>query len=240
MEEELKLDWKKIYSVFVIDDVYEHINAPQWVDFSLIDVPDNYDHLWFCTPECNHPKTAQDFLKQLPSCTKLKKSASCNDDEVIRDSNLNRRRMLKKGSNTKCESDCENHNPNLSSKNLFAASSGDHWPITEFYNEFKRKLTIRTKTTEQKKKKKNPLLFDSVKEKSPFLPKVKAHFIRLVKLSRDDHNKIMIKGRKDAHNHPHQNKLIEFHRSSTTKILQQVGGRGGILQELEDEQRAPM
>ena len=44
-----KIDWND--SKFEKDDIYEHINAPQWIDFSA-----NYnpylqdDDSWFCRP----------------------------------------------------------------------------------------------------------------------------------------------------------------------------------------------
>lgn len=43
------IDWKSIDSRFVKDEVYENINAPQWVDFSAPDASVN-DESWFCRP----------------------------------------------------------------------------------------------------------------------------------------------------------------------------------------------
>lgn len=43
------IDWKNIDSRFVKDEAYEHINAPQWIDFSVPDDAIN-DEAWFCRP----------------------------------------------------------------------------------------------------------------------------------------------------------------------------------------------
>ncbi|PPD97507.1 hypothetical protein GOBAR_DD05465 [Gossypium barbadense] len=66
--EPAKIDWTRIDSRFVEDCVYEHINAPKWVDFLAPDPhqPSIDDDAWFCTPDCNHPKTAEDFLQPSP------------------------------------------------------------------------------------------------------------------------------------------------------------------------------
>ncbi|KAL8087826.1 hypothetical protein AgCh_037821 [Apium graveolens] len=57
------IDWKD--SKFVKDEALENINAPQWFDFTApfqsVD-----DDSWFCKPDCNHPKTVDDFLKKTP------------------------------------------------------------------------------------------------------------------------------------------------------------------------------
>lgn len=57
------IDWKSIDSKFVKDDVYEHINAPQWIDFSS---PDHHslvdDEAWFCRPGNNHTLIYISFL----------------------------------------------------------------------------------------------------------------------------------------------------------------------------------
>ncbi|KAL0410753.1 UNVERIFIED_CONTAM: hypothetical protein Slati_3665000 [Sesamum latifolium] len=57
------IDWKSIDTRFVEDELYEYINAPKWVDFSAPDDPVD-DEAWFCRPNCDHPKTAQDFLNE--------------------------------------------------------------------------------------------------------------------------------------------------------------------------------
>lgn len=43
------IDWKSLDSRFVRDEVYENINAPQWVDFSAPDAAVD-DVAWFCRP----------------------------------------------------------------------------------------------------------------------------------------------------------------------------------------------
>ncbi|KAI7985128.1 Lysine--tRNA ligase [Camellia lanceoleosa] len=63
--EPAKIDWKSINSVFIEDDLYEHINAPKWLYFSTPDQSVD-DEAWFCRPDCNHPKTVEDFLKSTP------------------------------------------------------------------------------------------------------------------------------------------------------------------------------
>lgn len=57
------IDWKSIDSRFVRDEIYENINAPQWVDFSAPDASVD-DESWFCRPDCNHPKRVEDFFKE--------------------------------------------------------------------------------------------------------------------------------------------------------------------------------
>ena len=47
--EPAKIDWKTLDSRFVEDELYEHIHAPQWVDFNA---PQEFvdDEAWFCRP----------------------------------------------------------------------------------------------------------------------------------------------------------------------------------------------
>jgi hypothetical protein len=47
--EPAKIDWKRIESIFVEDELYEHINAPKWVDF-LATQESVDDEAWFCRP----------------------------------------------------------------------------------------------------------------------------------------------------------------------------------------------
>ncbi|KAK6928710.1 hypothetical protein RJ641_004915 [Dillenia turbinata] len=113
--EPVKIDWENIDSKFVEDDLYEHINAPKWVDFSAPDIPDN-DEAWFCRSDCNHPKTVEDFLK---SKTPTKKILGIADSsEAKRDLNLKRRALKSEKSQTnpslKFKEDGENQNPNFS------------------------------------------------------------------------------------------------------------------------------
>ncbi|XP_057509941.1 uncharacterized protein LOC130792459 [Actinidia eriantha] len=120
--EPAKIDWATIKSVFAVDDLYEHINAPKWVDFSAPDQSID-DEAWFCRPDCNHPKRVEDFLKGTPPS---KKSASVSEilplgDRNRRDANLKRRGLvqspLSSTKDSKCEKfveDGENQNPNFS------------------------------------------------------------------------------------------------------------------------------
>ncbi|CAA6659162.1 unnamed protein product [Spirodela intermedia] len=68
------IDWNRLEWRFVKDDLYEHFDAPKWVDFSPS--PKSFspssvpkDEAWFCRPDCRHPKTAEDFLHLRPSPT---------------------------------------------------------------------------------------------------------------------------------------------------------------------------
>ncbi|PSS12006.1 RRNA biogenesis protein [Actinidia chinensis var. chinensis] len=120
--EPAKIDWATINSVFAVDDLYEHINAPKWVDFSAPDQSID-EEAWFCRPDCNHPKRVEDFLKGTPPS---KKSASVSEilplgDRNRRDANLKRRGLvqppLSSIKDSKCKKiveDGENQNPNFS------------------------------------------------------------------------------------------------------------------------------
>ncbi|PON41111.1 interferon-activable protein [Parasponia andersonii] len=119
--EPAKIDWKNLDSRYVEDELYEHINAPKWFDFlspndNLVD-----DDAWFCRPGCNHPKTAQDFLKSTPS--KLASPAGVSEisplgDRSQREAKLKRRGLahawISPNSNSKFNEDGENQDPNLS------------------------------------------------------------------------------------------------------------------------------
>nr|DAD29842.1 TPA_asm: hypothetical protein HUJ06_031310 [Nelumbo nucifera] len=134
--EPAKIDWKNIDSRFVEDELYEHINAPKWVDLSA---PDEHvdDEAWFCRPECRHPKIAEDFLRSTPT-SKAKHLRSISVSEILplgdrnrKDANLKRRglipssasspRILKSDTTTpskpprRFQQDIENNNPNFSS-----------------------------------------------------------------------------------------------------------------------------
>ncbi|XP_047339277.1 uncharacterized protein LOC124942766 [Impatiens glandulifera] len=135
--EPAKIDWPNLKSVFVIDDLYEHINAPQWIDLSSpIDPVD--DESWFCTMECNHPKTAEDFLKETPN-SKLKRS-------ILPLGNLKRRGFSQSlNSPSKSErfiEDGENQNPNFSTP-------------SKQYNSMKAKILL--SNSDKKKKKQIPI-----------------------------------------------------------------------------------
>ncbi|PWZ57732.1 hypothetical protein Zm00014a_010369 [Zea mays] len=63
------IDWSRVVSRYVRDETYEDIEAPHWADLTdpnagraAVD-----DEAWFCRPDCQHPKTADDFLKLSPS-----------------------------------------------------------------------------------------------------------------------------------------------------------------------------
>ncbi|KAJ4979532.1 hypothetical protein NE237_010312 [Protea cynaroides] len=96
--EPAKIDWKNVDSKFVEDEMYEHINAPTWIDFTA---PEDYvdDEAWFCKPDCRHPKTVADFLKLPPSKPKHLRSASVSEifplgDWNRRDANLKKRGLM--------------------------------------------------------------------------------------------------------------------------------------------------
>ncbi|XP_016432965.1 uncharacterized protein LOC107759515 [Nicotiana tabacum] len=196
------IDWKTIDSRFVKDDLLEHFNAPQWVDFLVPDAPVD-DDAWFCKPDCNHPKTVEDFYKaNTPSSSsKLQRSASVSDmplgERNRRDATLKKRGQIQPSVSSnkdmkydKIVEDSENQNPNfatpprfrtklmkqtfkssaekkpvddnislqkeqqipklrstLSARNLFAG--GDLLnKVTDFCNELKKLVTIRTKEKE--------------------------------------------------------------------------------------------
>ncbi|KAK4794929.1 hypothetical protein SAY86_012923 [Trapa natans] len=70
--EPAQIDWKNVQWVFAEDELYEHISAPKWFDFSA---PQQdcctQDIAWFCRPDCNHPTTADDFLESTPKSSKV-------------------------------------------------------------------------------------------------------------------------------------------------------------------------
>ncbi|KAF5752662.1 hypothetical protein HS088_TW01G00578 [Tripterygium wilfordii] len=145
--EPAQIDWKRIESVFVEDRLYENINAPKWVDF--ISPEDSIDdQAWFCRPDCNHPKTAEDFLISTPTS---KISSSGNDSKILPSGYLNQRdaKLKKRGQiqssttsneNHKFNKDGENQNPNLptppiprakSMKAAFKSSTEKKKPIND-------------------------------------------------------------------------------------------------------------
>lgn len=90
------IDWDNIDSTFVKDDTYENFHAPMWVDLSAFHDSLVDDQAWFCTrgedlyKDCNHPKTAEDFLKpatRLNSKAKLLRFASISEILPFRDRN---------------------------------------------------------------------------------------------------------------------------------------------------------
>ncbi|KAL8155063.1 uncharacterized protein LOC141661776 [Apium graveolens] len=114
------IDWKD--SKFVKDEALENINAPQWVDFTAPFQPVD-DDSWFCKPDCNHPKTVDDFLKKTPP-TKLQRSDSVSEilpfgDRTRREAASKRRGLVpassaKESKLDRLVEDGENQNPNLS------------------------------------------------------------------------------------------------------------------------------
>ncbi|XP_031377301.1 uncharacterized protein LOC116192793 [Punica granatum] len=123
--EPAKIDWKNVQWVFVEDELYEHINAPKWFDFSAPqeDDPADTDVAWFCRPDCNHPTTAEDFLNSTPKSSSNKKSANAYKTLLLGDRNqrdLSTRRRGLAHSPTQSSNcvhrseDSENQNPNLS------------------------------------------------------------------------------------------------------------------------------
>ncbi|KAL1551644.1 putative telomerase reverse transcriptase-like [Salvia divinorum] len=52
------LEYKTIESKFVKNDVYDRIDAPQWVDFTFAE--ERVDYAWFCRDEFVHPETESD------------------------------------------------------------------------------------------------------------------------------------------------------------------------------------
>ncbi|KAG8363596.1 hypothetical protein BUALT_Bualt19G0038800 [Buddleja alternifolia] len=123
------IDWKRIDSRFVKDELYEHINAPKWIDFNAPDDPVD-DEAWFCRPGCNHPKTVDDFFSEKErtpiSNSKLQKSASISDIPPFGDRNKRDATLKKRGINqpsvlsnkdtkyNRVVEDGENQDPNLS------------------------------------------------------------------------------------------------------------------------------
>ncbi|KAJ9685721.1 hypothetical protein PVL29_017668 [Vitis rotundifolia] len=115
--EPAKIDWKTLDSRFVEDELYEHIHAPQWVDFNA---PQEFvdDEAWFCRPDCKHPKTVEDFLISTPNSKVL---SSADKSETLplgdwnrRDAKLKRRGFAHQSSMPEFTEDGENQNPNFS------------------------------------------------------------------------------------------------------------------------------
>ncbi|CAI0405242.1 unnamed protein product [Linum tenue] len=123
--EPAKIDWKQIEWIYEEDKLYETINAPKWVDF-LATPQDESDYVgdvaWFCRPDCNHPKSAEDFLKFTPASSKvfLLSSKSLSDLLVSCWNGKLKRRGQNQSSITSYEDemgvsqDSENQNPNNS------------------------------------------------------------------------------------------------------------------------------
>ncbi|KAJ0973617.1 hypothetical protein J5N97_015582 [Dioscorea zingiberensis] len=88
--EPANINWKRIESRFVRDEVYEGINAPKWADLSSPDHSVVDDEAWFCRPDCRHPKTADDFRRLSPS-PKVKQMRSTPETLPLSQRNGNQR-----------------------------------------------------------------------------------------------------------------------------------------------------
>ncbi|CAJ2639171.1 unnamed protein product [Trifolium pratense] len=121
--EPAKIDWKNLEWNFTVDELYEHLNAPKFVDFlSLNHNNNNDDEAWFCKPDCNHPKTAEDFLRS-PSPFKARSPFYLSEnlpsgDQNRRDGKIKRRVPPLSSSSPQDDKfrfnlDMENQNPNL-------------------------------------------------------------------------------------------------------------------------------
>ncbi|KAL0374248.1 UNVERIFIED_CONTAM: hypothetical protein Sradi_3340500 [Sesamum radiatum] len=132
------IDWKSIDTRFVEDELYEYINAPKWVDFSAPDDPDD-DEAWFCRPNCDHPKTAEDFLNEKlrtpTSNSKLQRSVSVSEIPPFGDRNKRDATLKKRGINQpfatnkdtnyhRVVEDGENQDPNFSTPLIHKAKLG--------------------------------------------------------------------------------------------------------------------
>ncbi|KAK6143150.1 hypothetical protein DH2020_023498 [Rehmannia glutinosa] len=95
------IDWKSIDSRFVKDELYEHINAPKWVDFSAPDDPVD-DEAWFCRPSCDHPKTTNSFPIYRDATLKKR---GINQPFALSNKDTKHYMVVEDG---------ENHNPNFS------------------------------------------------------------------------------------------------------------------------------
>ncbi|XP_044982787.1 serine/arginine repetitive matrix protein 1 isoform X1 [Hordeum vulgare subsp. vulgare] len=93
--EPMDIDWNRVVSRFVRDDTYEGIEAPHWADLADPEAGNAAvdDDAWFCRPDCKHPKTADDFLRQTPSPkARLLRSMSAMMPFGERDANNNLKR----------------------------------------------------------------------------------------------------------------------------------------------------
>ncbi|KAI3984355.1 hypothetical protein MKX01_011309 [Papaver californicum] len=117
--EPASIDWKNVNSIYIEDELYEHINAPKFIDFMAPDDPVD-DEAWFCRPDCKHPKTAEDFRRSFPnSKAKFIRAFSSISEPLLlgdrncRDSYL-KRRLHNDQRPPESHGDFENQNPNLS------------------------------------------------------------------------------------------------------------------------------
>ncbi|XP_077210338.1 uncharacterized protein LOC143845816 isoform X2 [Tasmannia lanceolata] len=162
--EPMDIDWKNIDSRFIQDDLYEHINAPKWFDFSAPDESVD-DEAWFCRPDCQHPKSADDFKVN----NRLVRSATRWETVPLgernpRDANLKRRGILStipalrdfksekisSKTPTKFREDSENENPNFSSSSFSTITT----PLKSSKINIKDSIKSSTEKARKKKKKK--------------------------------------------------------------------------------------
>nr|XP_043612297.1 uncharacterized protein LOC122583991 [Erigeron canadensis] len=163
MEEIVTIDWND--SKFEKDEIYEHINAPQWLDFSnaanslrrLHDDDVDDDDAWFCRPDCNHPKTADDiFVKIVPNHFKDQISDNVSQIPSLDDRNRSpfsktkakkTRNPLRKVTRiTENVQDSENQNPNFLTQTDYLKSS-IHRKKTDDSSTLKEETPRRLKST---------------------------------------------------------------------------------------------
>ncbi|KAL9231315.1 hypothetical protein vseg_006556 [Gypsophila vaccaria] len=144
--EPAKIDWETIESIFVEDQVYENINAPQWVDLLSPISPSPDDVAWFCRKDCKHPRTAEDFLNSSPPCSSAKLLRSVSVSKLIEIVDWTRREpSLKKrvgvAQSSTSNDDAENQNPNFSTppSKLKRADEAKKKPISLTLNHIRRK-----------------------------------------------------------------------------------------------------
>ncbi|KAF8099764.1 hypothetical protein N665_0237s0019 [Sinapis alba] len=161
--EPAQIDWKRIDSRFVEDVFYEHIRAPKWFDFLA---PTHFDSVdddaWFCKPDCNHPKRAEDFfltptsskypsLNRTPgSSTEQNQRRRGHEDSENQNPNLatpprSWRAALKSTSAKKMSKETPKLKSTQSARNLFSGRD-IFGHISEFCYELKR---LATRVTER-------------------------------------------------------------------------------------------
>ncbi|CAJ1910815.1 unnamed protein product [Sphenostylis stenocarpa] len=150
------IDWDNIDSTFAQDEAYENFDAPMWVDLSAFDDSLVDDEVWFCTRDCKHLKTAEDFLKR---SSKAKHFRFASISEILPFRHRHRRGNSSTVETTKAEysgrssrpscsgnfyEDSENRNPNFTAP----------LPNGSRTNKLKRPL-IKTNSANQKPKQLN-------------------------------------------------------------------------------------
>ncbi|KAG6789512.1 hypothetical protein POTOM_005613 [Populus tomentosa] len=143
-----KIDWKRIDSVFVEDRLYENVNAPKWFDFFA---PEDSidDEAWFCRPDCNHPKTAEDFFKTTPTSKFSSSGDKARSRTPLSEKNQRDAKSKRRGQSqssftsykykVRFNQDSENRYPNLSTptnhhestKEMIKSSSENNKPVDD-------------------------------------------------------------------------------------------------------------